>query len=129
MKKINYYLFILLLSVYTTVNAKTIQEGIAIELISSRQVVIKTANIYYKNDGITVSGRLKRRYATNSLRLPGHLDVEILDVQGSAIYKTRAKYSKISYLRNIRNFKYEYSIDIPFVPSDRHTIRMTFQEK
>ena len=122
-------IFVTLLSGYASANSKSIETDIAVELISSRQVIVKTANINNKNEGITLSGRLKRRFATNSWRLPGHIDVEILDAEGTVIYKSKARYLKKSHLRNIRNFKYEYSIDIPFIPSDENVIRVSFHEK
>ena len=130
MKKIYSYIiiFVTLLGSSTLVNSKTIESDITIERISSRQVTVKTANVINNNGGITVSGRLKRKYATNSWRLPGHIDVEILGTEGTVIYKTKAGYSKTSHLRTVRNFKYSYSIDIPFILSSKNIIRVLFHE-
>ena len=122
-------LFMIIGFASASVNSKPLGNDIDIKRISSKHVIITSATIIRANGGVSIIGRLKQRYATDSRRLPGHIDVDILNAEGRVIYKTKSGYKNVSLLRVNRNFKYEYYVAIPIILTEEDTIRLSFHEK
>ncbi|MBL1140431.1 MAG: hypothetical protein HND53_00180 [Proteobacteria bacterium] len=132
MKKTYHYTIMVtlfILSGCVSINDKEDENKISIEQISSRQVIVETANINESEEGLIISGRLKQRYATNSSRLSGHVDITILNADNEIIYKTKTGYSVSSKLRTNRNFKFKYSANIPVNIDEMYVIRVSFYDK
>ncbi len=94
--RIQCFLFILFIGMTTVVmstnasdRVNLVKEGVAfVEYVPSKGVYVSKTYVYQDGDELVISGKVRRPYA--SFAVAGHVDIEMLDPEGTTFKKTIA---------------------------------------
>ena len=95
--RIQGFLFMLFIGMFTvamSINASDridlVKEGVVlVEYIPSKGIYVSKAYIYQDGDELVISGKVRRPYG--SFAVTGHVDIEMLDPEGTTFKKTTAR--------------------------------------
>ncbi len=94
--RIQCFLFILFIGMTTVVmstnasdRVNLVKEGVAfVEYVPSKGVYVSKTYVYQDGDELVISGKVRRPYG--SFAVAGHVDIEMLDPEGTTFKKTIA---------------------------------------
>jgi len=97
--------------------------GIKVETINSNMGSPRDIHIEISNDGIIVSGKIKR-LAHRNLKLRGYVDIDLLDEEGHIISHVTSRLSTTLVKASRNRFK-RFNSSLPVPPTETFSVRVS----
>jgi len=129
--RIQWFLFILFIGMTTVVmstnasdRVNLVKEGVVlVEYVPSKGVYVSKAYVYQYGDELVISGKVRRPYG--SFAVTGHVDIEMLDPEGTTFKKTTATHTpRIVRTKGPRDMS--FTMRLPMILPKGATVRLGY---